>query len=440
MNLTTPNPLLHAVSLKNTLKKLQTDEILLADYLDGVCRRLADVEPQVQALVPEADRCARLRREAAALQAKYPRPADRPPLYGALVGIKDIFHVDGFPTQAGSNLPPEDLTGPQAVYVTRLKELGAIVLGKTVTTEFAYFDPGPTRNPHNPAHTPGGSSSGSAAGVAAGLMPLAFGTQTIGSIVRPAAFCGIVGFKPGYGRIDARGVLYVSRSLDHVGIFTQSIADMTIVAPLLCAGWQPLADSAATKPVLGAPDGAYLAQAEPEALAAFKAQLERLQEAGYQIRRVKALDNIETVAHNHQTIMAAEMAREHAALLPKYKSLYRPRTLALIEQGLAVTAGQLAAARAAQKALRAEMQSLMAEAGLDLWVTPAAPGPAPAGLSATGNPAMNLPWTQAGLPSLTVPAGLAANGLPLGFQCVAPFMADEKLLAWAAPIEQILKP
>ena len=161
--------------------------------LDAVQARVEAREPSIQALLPEAGRFDRLRREARALADRYRDPSARPPLFGWLFGVKDIFHVDGWPTRAGSRLPESVLVGPEAESVARLKAAGALILGKTVTTEFAYFTPGPTRNPHNLEHTPGGSSSGSAAAVAAGYCPFALGTQTIGSIIRPAAFCGTIG-------------------------------------------------------------------------------------------------------------------------------------------------------------------------------------------------------------------------------------------------------
>ena len=183
---------------------LRSGALPLADYLTEIEARVAAREPAVLALMAEPARWERLRAAAAELQARYPDPARRPPLYGVLVGVKDIFHVAGLPTTGGSRLPPQVLAGPEAESVARLTAAGALILGKTVSTEFAYFGPGPTRNPRSPAgtpHTPGGSSSGSAAAVAAGLVPLALGTQTIGSIVRPASFCGVVGFKPTYERV-----------------------------------------------------------------------------------------------------------------------------------------------------------------------------------------------------------------------------------------------
>ena len=162
----------------------------------------------------------------------------------------------------------------------RLRDAGALIAGKTVTTEFAYFEPGPTRNPHNLSHTPGGSSSGSAAAVAAGMVPLALGTQTIGSVIRPAAFCGVVGFKPTLQRIPTAGVLYFSRTLDQIGLFTQDVAGMEAAASVLCEEWEDVRLSEDDIPVLGVADGPYLRQASQEALAAFKQQLQRLEETG----------------------------------------------------------------------------------------------------------------------------------------------------------------
>ncbi|NJN98426.1 MAG: amidase, partial [Anaerolineales bacterium] len=278
--------------------------------------RFETINAQIQAFLPEKDRFARLRREATELEARFPNPAERPPLYGVPVGVKDIFHVAGMPTQAGSRLPADLLTGPEAECVTQLKAAGALVLGKTVTTEFAYFAPGPTRNPHHLAHTPGGSSSGSAAAVAAGLCPLALGTQTIGSILRPAAFCGVIGFKPSFGRVSGVGVIPFSTSLDHIGFFVQDVADAALAAAVLCQGWNKAeaapGDEAAKKlPVLGVPLGPYLQKASPEGLAHFETVQQKLQQAGFELRPVEILANFEEIATAHQALAAAEAASIH---------------------------------------------------------------------------------------------------------------------------------
>src|SRR5258708_3687429 len=188
--------LIQAASLEITADALRSGKRNLLDYVEESCKRLDSVDIQIQAFLPEPGRRERLRRDALALQSRFPDPATRPPLYGILLGVKDIFRADGFQTRAGSALPPECFEGPEASSVTILKANGALILGKTVTTEFAYFEPGPTRNPHNLEHTPGGSSSGSAAAVAAGFCPLAYRTQAIRSTIRPPALCALASSNP----------------------------------------------------------------------------------------------------------------------------------------------------------------------------------------------------------------------------------------------------
>lgn len=433
--------LVASMPLAETAEALRSGRVDLEQYIETLFQRIEAVEPRVQALVSEPLRRVRLLEQARRLKARFPEPAERPPLYGIPVGIKDILHVEGFLTRAGSQLPPHALAGPEAAVVTRLRAAGALILGKTVTTEFAYFDPGPTRNPHNLNHTPGGSSSGSAAAVAAGLCPLAVGTQTIGSIIRPAAFCGTVGLKPSYGRIPTDGLILFSASADHVGLFTQDVAGMDLAAALVCDAWHQDTRArigADRGPVLGVPEGAYLEQASEEGLATFHGHLMRLESAGYTVRRVPALDAIGDIAARHRQLIAAEIAQVHAEWFDRYRSLYRPRTAEIIREGQAISAEALNAARQSQVALRRELQASMSQAGIDLWITPGAPGPAPQGIESTGDPAMNLPWTHAGMPAVTLPAGRAANGMPLGVQCIAPFMADEALLTLARDLAAAL--
>ena len=432
-----PSSLINPAHLAATATSLRSGQLNPIIYVDDMCDRIQRVDSSVQALLPEADRRQRLHAEAAALVQRFPDPASRPALYGALVAFKDIFHVDGFVTRAGSTVPPELFAGPEAAVVALLRQAGALILGKAVTTEFAYFEPGPTRNPHNLDHTPGGSSSGSAAAVAAGLCPLAVGTQTIGSVIRPAAFCGIVGFKPSFDRIPTAGLVYFSRSLDHVGLFTQAVADMALAAQVVCRDWQEVAAPQRT-PVLGVPEGPYLLQAESEGLAAFRRQIERLAAAGVTIRSVPTLADIERINHLHRRLIFAEFADEHAGIYERYAALYRPRTAEIIEIGRTVTDDERTEALASMTELRADQADLMDAEGIDLWACPAATGPAPAGINATGNPIMNLPWTHAGMPAMTLPAGRAANGLPLGLQLVARFQDDERLLDWGAMLEALL--
>lgn len=408
----------------------------LNDRLDEFESLYEEKEPRIHAFVPEADRSKRLQRDAEALQQKYAKVETRPPLYGLLLGVKDIFHVDGFTTQAGSYLPARDLRGKEAVAVSKLKDAGMLMAGKTVTTEFAYFAPGPTRNPHNTEHTPGGSSSGSAAAVAAGLVDLALGTQTIGSVIRPASFCGVVGFKPSYGRISAEGVIPLAPALDHVGLFSRKVELIAQALPILLDGWKPIASK--TRPFLAIPTGDYLAHADAEMRRHFDQTVERLRTAGYQVTEKNPLKDFSSIVERHNLILAAQAAEVHAAWYSEHSHLYHPKTAMLIEKGRQISDASLAQALSEERQLRLDISTLMDIHGIDAWLSPAARGAAPWGLVSTGDPVMNLPWTQAGLPTLGLPSGMSVQGLPLGLQITADFNRDEGLLSWSAGIEKAL--
>ena len=427
----------HPAPLADVARSLRSGRLTATDYVERVCDRLDERESEIRAFVPESSRRDRLLDAAADLDSRYHDPADRGPLHGVPVGMKDIFHVGGFPTRAGSGLSPDLLTGPEAPVVTRLRRAGALVCGKTHTTEFAYFDPAPTRNPHDLDHTPGGSSSGSAAAVAAGLCPLALGSQTIGSVIRPAAFCGVVGFKPTYGRVPIDGVIPVAPSLDHVGFFTQDVAGARLAAGICCRDWLPESPEALDRPTIGIPEGPYLDQASIEGIEAFEESIEDLAAAGYEVRRVPLFEDIETINERHETLMAAEMAMAHGerGWYPAHGDEYAEETAELIESGRPVSAGAVGDARAARRETRERVVERMASAEIDLWASPAAPGPAPEGIGDTGDPVMNLPWTHTGLPALTVPAG-TVSALPVGLQCVARPTDDERLLAWGERVAE----
>jgi Asp-tRNA(Asn)/Glu-tRNA(Gln) amidotransferase A subunit family amidase len=256
------------------------------------------------------------------------------------------------------------------------------------------------------------------------------GTQTIGSVIRPAAYCGIVGYKPTFERIPCDGLVRFSRSVDHVGLFTQDLAGMVMAASAVCDGWRVGAPTGEA-PVLGVPEGPYLKQAESEALAAFEASIAALDSAGVVVKRVPAFADIDELNAVHRRMAFAEFSGEHGALFERYGHCLRDRTVEAYEAGRAVGADELAAARLSRLERRQDIEELMALHGIDLWATPAAPGPAPHGLSSTGDPNMNLPWTHAGMPAVTLPAGNASNGLPLGMQLVARYGEDEELLDWA---------
>jgi Asp-tRNA(Asn)/Glu-tRNA(Gln) amidotransferase A subunit family amidase len=428
---------LHTEPLADTADKLRLGHIDTDTYLKNIKDRIGSIDPSLESFVSEEDRWGRIDQRVELLQEQYPTVESRPPLYGVPIGVKDIFPVSGMSTRAGSGLPADLLTGPEASAVTTLKDAGAVVLGKTVTTEFAHMSPGPTRNPHDKNHTPGGSSSGSAAAVAAGLCPMAFGTQTIGSVIRPASFCGIVGYKPTYGRISKNGVIPLSTSVDHVGTFTQDTEGTELIASLLCDSWRSL-PSPANKPRLGVPQGSYLEQAEEVGLEAYESALDVLSKAGYDIVRLNTLENIKDINTRHEELIAADAAVAHEDWYRVHNEKYAKETKQLIEEGLESTAKTIAVGRRGRKELRENLSYTMDEHNVDMWIAPAAPGPAPEGIDSTGDPVMNLPWTHSGLPTVTVPAATSDKGLPIGIQCSGKFDADEDVIRWMHNISDIL--
>ena len=421
------------------LAELRSGRRPLEVYLRELEGRFARLEPRVRSFMPEQRRFERLQNEARQLGYDHIDPDHRPPLFGLVFGVKDVFRADGFPTTGGSRLPPDELAGPEARVVTRLRELGALVAGKTVSTEFAYFAPGPTHNPHAPGHTPGGSSSGSAAAVGAGLCPLALGTQTIGSVSRPAAYCGVVGYKPTYGTVPAAGLIPLSPSLDHVGWFTPDVALAAAVATALRRPLGPAPSDERAHPVLAVPVGAYLDKAEEVGRRHFETARGRLAAAGYEVREVPALADVDEIEERHTRIVAAEAARVHETWFARHADLYEARTRELIERGQRIGDDTLGADLLGRARLRRELTALMEAQSVDLWLSPAAPGPAPEGLDFTGDPVMNRPWTHAGLPTLALPAGNDRAGLPLAIQLAGRWDRDESLLAWGRGIEEALR-
>ncbi|GAA4859013.1 amidase [Kitasatospora terrestris] len=428
-------PLIRPVPLLREAADLRAGHPDPAAHVEELCTRIDRIDPAVRAFVPEPGRYDRLAGQARQLAARHPDPDGRPPLFAVAVGVKDVLHVDGLPTHAGSVLPPGVLAGPEAVAVTRLRAAGALIAGKTATAEFAVTAPGPTRNPHRPAHTPGGSSSGSAAAVATGLVPLALGTQTLGSVIRPAAYCGVVGFRPTAGRIPLDGVIAHAPGLDTVGLFTADLAGAELAASVLCDGWTP-GGPATCEPVLGVPTGGYLDQVAPAARKAFEQALDRL---GVPVRRVDALPDLDDLRRHLMVISRYELARVHQELFARFAGLYRAETAAAIRRGQEIDRADYQAALAARARFRRRLADRAAADSIDLWASPAATGPAPHGLDSTGDPAMSAPWSYAGLPALTLPAG-HLDGLPLGLQLAARPHTDEHLLTAAATLAPRLTP
>ena len=433
--------LVQSTPLAETVADLRAGRRDLRDYVEASLDRVDETAVDLRALLPEPDRRARLRAEAAALLDRYPDPGARPPLFGALLGVKDIFAARGLPTRGGTAVPAHVFEMPESTAVRRLREAGALVLGKTVTAEFAYLEAGSTTNPVDQSRTPGGSSSGSAAIVGAGIATLAVGTQTVGSVLRPAAFCGIVGFKPSYGRIPRDGIIPFSKSVDTVGTFTQDVAGTALACQVLCDDWTPVEDPGQPVlgvPVLGVPDGPYLEQAEPEGLEAFERQVTRLRDRGYNVRRLRALTDIQAVNRRHMNLIAGDFYHAHRRWFTEWGALYRGGNADHYDVARRISGVALATAEPSPRWLRADLARTMDAAGIDAWISPAATGVAPVGLRATGVTLMNLPWTHAGMPTVSLPAGEIA-GLPVGLQVAARFRDDERLLAWSADLQAALR-
>lgn len=361
------------------------------------------------------------------------------PLHGLPVGIKDIIDVEGMPTENGTPIDRGRKPVQDAAIVTRLRQAGAIIMGKTVTTELAVFHPGKTRNPLDPQRTPGGSSSGSAAAVASGMVPLAIGTQTNGSVIRPASFCGIVGFKPSHGAIPRSGVLAQSPFLDTIGAFARGVEDAALLADALCGydaadtdtrpcAAPALARIAAEAPPLlptfaFVPGPVWAAKAEPDTKAAFEELAEVLGE------RCDRADLPELYAGAWdwlRRIQVAEMAKHYAGYHARGRDQLSPVLRGMIEEGQRVLAVDYLAARDWRTVLNGGLDEVFER--YDAILTPAANGEAPLGLEATGDPAFSTLWTFCGTPTVTVPLLVGANGMPIGVQLVGRRGDDARLL------------
>jgi Asp-tRNA(Asn)/Glu-tRNA(Gln) amidotransferase A subunit family amidase len=356
-----------------------------------------------------------------------PQPATgRGALDGIPFGAKDIFETRGLPTEYGSPIYKGRVGTEDAAIVTRLRDLGAILLGKTRTTAFAYYTPGPTRNPHDVGHTPGGSSSGSAAAVAAGMVPLALGSQTKGSILRPASFCGVTGFKPTYGVVSTDGVLPLAKSFDTIGFFTHTAADMAAL-------WEALGYETARDEDVPLGVSATALEAEAAMQTAFDETIERLRTQGAAIHTIDIADTLTELNDAADTVMAYEAAEFHKDRYDKYGSQLA-HLAELICEGREESPELYEDAQTFIESARQEFSELFKTTPIVL--TPAATGPAPRGLSSTGNPRMNAPWTALGVPAISIP--MSVDGLPLGLQLTADRGQDARLLAAAVRIEKML--
>ncbi len=369
------------------------------------------------------------------------RMDDTLPLRGIPVAVKDIIATAGIPTEMGSPAFAGHTPVRSATVVERLQTAGAFVMGKSVTAELAYFSPGKTRNPWNAAHTPGGSSSGSAAAVAAGFVPIAIGTQTNGSVIRPAAYCGVVGYKPSAGLISRTGIQPFSRTLDQVGVFARHIDDAALFASCLAghdrddpasrmdAALPPRIAASSAAPRLAAVRSPVWSLADAAQQQSFQQSIASLRAAGAVVEEVTLDPSFDRAHAAQRTIMFAEAARELTELQAAHRALLSARLNALIDEGRAISDDALAAALDLRARLQTEIQSVWSRC--DAIITPPATGEAPATLGHTGDPTFCTIWTLCGLPAVTLPIARGPQGLPLGLQLVGPDGDDPRLLGAA---------
>jgi aspartyl-tRNA(Asn)/glutamyl-tRNA(Gln) amidotransferase subunit A len=355
------------------------------------------------------------------------------PLHGVAVGIKDIIDVAGMPTTGGARPWAHTRPSCDATCVARVRAAGAVILGKTATTEFAYRDPAPTHNPWNLGHTPGGSSAGSGAAVAARMVPLALGSQTVGSVLRPAAYCGVVGFKGTHGAVPVDGVIALAWSLDHVGVLARSVTDAALGFGILTD--RPLEPATSRAPRLAlSPE--LLARAEPGTAARIQGAADRFARAGATVVEVKLPASFDDVHAAGLAVLEAESAAYHADNFRKHAAEYGQEIRALVGAGLKQAAPVYVRANRARLRFRDEMMPLLT--AHHALLAPTAPSPAPAGLTSTGDGSLCAPWSYAGVPAITLPSGLDAGGLPDAIQLVAAAGQEALLLDVAQWCEDTL--
>lgn len=418
---------------------IERGEITSTELVEACLARIEEKEDVVGAwahLDPDF-----ARRQAAHCDELHASGVPTGPLHGIPVGIKDIFDTADLPTENGTVLSKGRRPDDDSAAVRLLRAAGAVIMGKTVTTELAMYAPGKTCNPHDPERTPGGSSSGSAAAVAAGMVPLAIGTQTNGSIIRPASFCGVVGFKPTHGRISRAGALALSRTLDHVGVFARTLEDIALISDCLMVHDPADPD---TKPsaaprlsqIVGEeppfePRFAFVKspiwdRAEPDAQEAFGELHEFLGEQSEEVDLPEPFDN---AVDNHRTIMCADLARYLSGYVARDETKLSDVLRGMIEEGETVRAVDFNECVDIRVHLANWVKSLGEE--FDAILTPATCGEAPKGLDATGDPAFCSTWTYLGVPAVTIPLMEGANGMPIGVQLIGPRNDDARLLRTA---------
>ncbi|MGP1387291.1 MAG: amidase [Thainema sp.] len=427
---------------------MEHDRLSLSRILDSCLQRIDSREAVVQAWTFLAVEAAQQQaaRHAQQLRARSPQAVlTQFPLLGIPVGVKDIYATVDMPTAWGLPLYRDRYLLEEAEVVTRLKAAGAIILGKTVTTELATAAAGPTHNPHNLDHTPGGSSSGSAAAVADGMVPIAIGSQTMGSILRPAAYCGIFGFKPSFGSISRQGVMPVSADLDHVGIFARCLQDIDRVLEVLrdpgdtsCSYSETRSPQFSRPPKLAWIKTPNWHLIDPLAQTHLQQVADVLSKAGIDINAIELPNDCADFWETVQTLCAYGLYQHHGQLLDNSSSECSPKLQAWLKRGKQIDLSMYAVALRKQEQYRASIDTLFNQ--FDAVLTPVTTGPAPQGLENTGSPLFCALWTVCGLPAINIPIGQTRDSLPLGCQLVGRFNCDRQLLSIAEYCWQHIEP
>jgi len=424
---------LEELSLVESASLMRTRKLSSEEYARALLSHMDRIEPRVQAFVT-VDRDAVIA-EAKRCDAEASTNRFRGSLHGVPFGVKDVYYTKGLRTTIGAAPFQNFVPDCDADLVSQLKKAGAIILGKTVTTVFVFLDPGPTRNPWNLEHTPGGSSSGSAAAVAARMCAGAIGSQTVGSVGRPAAYNGVVSLMPTQSRVSMKNAFPLSWPLDHAGIFGRSVADVELQMKSIALS--RIETSNPSRPIrIGVIRDFFYDNATPETRTlqdGFLGMLASTPE--FHVSDVKLPQAFELNQPILRTILRADVAAIHKELFVAHPTAYGPKLRELIETGMLVSAEDYLHARRLRRVFQREMMRLFES--YDVLLTPAAPGPAPAGIGATGSAVMNGPWSLADFPTMTLPYGLAANGLPLGIQLSGPPLAEAALMGAASAIESV---
>lgn len=405
--------------------------------VDYCLRRIEEWEGAVQAWAYVDSAGARA--AAVQLEQELARGESRGPLHGIPIGVKDIVDVDGMPTRAGSPLTSPAPVERDAPAIQRLRAAGAIILGKTVTTEWACFDPPPTRNPWNLAHTPGGSSSGSAAAVAMEMCVAAVGSQTGGSIIRPGSYCGVYSCKPTHGAISLKDVIPLSPELDHLGAFARSIRDLTPVIVAMMSG--ETMDSHANSglqraPRIGIIEEYFFDEADAEVVQLTRDAAKTLSLAGAHISTVALPKSFSQVHSAHRKMLAYRAARYHRDQFAMHPAQYGPHVTAVVNEGTGISNEEYQAALALRRVFQNELVDTLSD--VDALLTPATPASAPASLTTTGDLKFNSPWSFSGLPVVSMPIECDRHGMPLAIQLIGRSGSDCELLSVAAWCENAL--